>query len=362
MRSWQSAIPGRIQSLVSRRRQLYLLTSSATREEESGGGRRTLLISRKLCRVLWYPKTGTASAAKRMEMLKLQIERVSPFEQTGSHMDVGANSVTVWIWDQGAVEQAAARLGIKVSTLTVLPETALQPALVDGLRLIQTTEGYEAQRWVGGSLTASRYWPEPPGEREWTLFQRGASVTPQQMRALPPMAEPHQAWLAKPWTRSTGGVSIKLTGLNPRLFAVGVGALLLIALGYVGTELGHIGIDLYLMKSRVAQQTKAIEPQLEARNAALDNRSAILAMRKLDPYPSQSWMMARVSEIMPHNDAHVVEWDFERGQLQLKVTAGLPLDTRFFVHSLEGVVGFSNVTAERFGTNGVLVRLTVEPK
>jgi len=339
----------------------YLHTSKGVRQPAGGHGRRYWVLSRGLCRFFRVPLLPEAAAARQLDALELQIERLSPFAETGSCHHFGAGFVSLWLWDQEAVRQAAEAIGVDAARLQVLPETALLPPAADGVRLIETLEGVEAQSWVAGSLAASRWWPTPPDTRAWMLFQRGASVAPERVStALPPPV--HLDWLDRPWPQSRGGGSFDIGRVDLRLVAAVVLAMLLIGYGYLGAEYLRLAHELSLVEAATAAQTRATQPELRARAKALENQAAIHALHDLDRYPGQLALMARVTEILPKNETHLAGWTWEHGQLELTVAADHQLDALYFVRSLQKIDGFGNVAAERAGENSLRIRLTVAPR
>jgi hypothetical protein len=73
--------------------------------------------------------------------------------------------------------------------------------------------------------------------------------------------------------------------------------------------------------------------------------------------------MSNVSDIMPQNDTHFTEWNYDRGKLQVGVAAGHRLDAIYFVKSLQNIKGFKSVEAERANDdNSLRIRLVVDTK
>lgn len=353
-------LPGLLSRLLPAPRR-YLHTSGGVREPAGGRGGRQWIVSRGLCRFFKVPLLPEAAASRQLDALKLQIERLSPFDEPGSCHHFGAGFVSLWLWDQEAVRLAAEAIGVDMARLRVLPETALLPPAAGGVRLVETLEGFEAQNWVEGSLAASRWWPSLPDARAWTLFQRGASVAPEHISPMPPRPV-RLDWLDRPWPQSRGGGSFDIGRLDLRLAAGVVVAMLLIGYGYLGAEYLRLAHELSLVEAATAAQTHATQPELRARAQALENQAAIHTLHDLDRYPGQLALMARVTEILPKNETHLADWTWEHGQLQLTVAADHQLDALYFVRSLQKIDGFGNVAAERAGENSLRIRLTVAPR
>jgi hypothetical protein len=337
---------------------LFLYRSDGVREPAGGHGRRYWVVSRALCRFFKVPLLAEASAARRLDALELQARRLSPFTETGSHHHFGPDFAGLWLWDAAAAREAAAAVGVDLDALRVVPETALLPPAESGVRLVETVEGVEAQSWVAGALAASRWWPNEPDTRAWTLFQRGASVTPDPTPPRPVRFD----WLERPWTRSRSTGALELGRLDLRLVAAVLGAMLLIGYGYLGAEDLRLARELSGVEARTAADRQATRPEVEARAKALGNLAAIRMLEGLDRYPGQLALLARVTEILPRNETHLAAWTWEHGQLELTVAAEHPLDALYFVRSLQKIEGFTNVAAERAGENSLHIRLAVEPR
>ena len=131
------------------RPRLYLQRAGEVEEPLVRRGRRHWAVSRRLCRFFKIPLLADASTARQLEALNLQIERLSPFAETGSHFHFGANSINLWLWDAQTVSDAANAIGVDLRRVSVLPESALQP-IGDGVRVIECLDGVEGQCWEQG--------------------------------------------------------------------------------------------------------------------------------------------------------------------------------------------------------------------
>lgn len=341
---------------------LYLHMKDGVREPLGGRGTRYWVVARELCRVFQVPLLPEASVRQQLDALALQIDRLSPFQETGHHFHLGSEFICLWLWDQSAVQSAAEAIGVQLDRVRVLPETALRPSGLDGMRLVETLGGIEGQSWSNGNLAASRWWGAPPDMRSWMLFQRGASLPPDRIVATIP-APRELGWLDRPWTRMPAIGARGLAGLDLRLVAASVGILIVAAYGYGGAEWLRINLSTAQARAESAQLLNGVDPLLEARTTALANESTIDKLRQLDRFPGQIGLMAGVAAVLPHNDTHFVDWNFDRGQLQVTVAANHRLDAVYFVKSLEAVNGFKNVAAERANNDNTLrIRLLVAPK
>jgi hypothetical protein len=341
---------------------LYLHTRNGVREPPPGRGRTYWVVARELCRFFRVPLLPGAAVKQQLDALALQTRRLSAYDETGSHCHFGADFISLWLWDQAFVRHAAEAIGVDISRLRVLPEGALVPSAAAGVRLIETLDGFEGQSWIDGGLAASRLWPAPPDDRAWVLFQRGASVPPDRITNTTPMAM-QLDWLDRPWTRSRLSPALGLAQVNLPYVAAIAGAAILVAFGYFGSEWLRIERDIHTVKAQTAARSADVGPVVKARGTALADAAAADNLRKLDKFPSQLALMARIAEIMPQNETRFVEWAFERGQLQLTVAATHRLDALYFVKALQGIKGFTKVESERaFDENSLRLKLVVDPR
>ena len=349
-------------SQLSARPRLYLQTTRGVQQPTGRRGRRYWVVSRSQCRFFKVPVSPEAPVSNQLDALALQISRLSPFAETGSHYHFGSDFVALWLWDQAAVRNAGEAIGTDVLRLRVVPESALLPSAEEGVRLVRALEGFEGQSWSKDGLVASRWWPALPDARAWTLFQRGASVLPDRISSENPAAT-RLDWLDRPWTQARRTGSFTLGQVDMLLAATGVGAMMLILFGYLGAEWLRVSGDLAATETAIAARASGTEPGMRARAEALENQAADRALIELDRFPTQLALMARVSEILPKNETHLTEWSYENGRLEMTVAADHPLDAVYFVSGLEKIDRFKGVAAERAGSdNSLHIRLTIDPK
>jgi hypothetical protein len=341
--------------------QLYFETPSGVEVPPTRHGRRYWIVSRGLCRFFKVPLLAEAPRARQLDALALEVKRLSPFEETGSHFHLGPKFASVWLWNQRATRAAGQAVGVDVERLRILPEPALLASAENEVRLIETLDGVEAQRWEDGCLAASRWWPAPPDPRNWVLFQRGASVSPERLATTVPGAQ-HPGWLRRPWTQTRSARSFHPTQVDLRLVAAGLAAFFLIGYAYESAKWWRATNDLRGLAGEIAIHSNAIEPIFGARTQALDNLAAIRVLRELDRFPGQLALMARVAEVLPQNEARLTAWTYDRGQLDLDIASSQPLDVVKLVRTLESIDHFKAVAAERTGSGNTLrLHVTVEP-
>lgn len=73
-------------------------------------------------------------------------------------------------WDAAGAQQHLQSEGLERERCLFIPESLVQAAGDDGLRVVRGVEGFEAQCWKDGFLRASRWWAEPLTPRDWQEF------------------------------------------------------------------------------------------------------------------------------------------------------------------------------------------------
>lgn len=332
---------------------IYIETSGGVQLPPPGRGRRYWIVSRGLCRFFRVELLGNIASASQRDAINLEIKRFSPFAETGSWIHLSNRFASVWLWDQAVTRAAGALVGVDVDRMRVVPEPAMLPRGDADARLIEGVDGYEGQYWSEGGLSASRWWPRCPDQRAWLLFQRGASVSPEAARLSLP-APLRLNWIERPWTRSRNTGSFDISRLDVRLLAASGVIAILLAYGYQGASYLHARLALAAQQHELAERANAIEPVLTARTQALGDLAAIEALRSLNPFPSQLAIMAQVAEMLPADGAHLDDWLYDRGQLELSIASDKPLDIVGLVRSLQASGTFKDVAAERTGNNNTL--------
>jgi hypothetical protein len=309
-----------------------------------GLGRVQWVLSRPLCRFRSFD-LGHVPAAKRVQALRLELERWSPYPGSGYYIAWSGDTALVWCWDETRVHQALAEFRVNPNRLTVIPETLLYPSHPSGLRLVKCSEGYEGQFWDAYQLAHSRWWQAPPDASEWLAFQRDAGLPPDQQAR--PVPSPHILLLqARPWAQASGmdryGQRLVLgERLSLALVTIALALpTLWYGLGIVKLDQVHERVATYL-----AQLEQTARPLLAARSQALDETARIHALQGLDPYPGQLALLAKVAETLPKTDVFIKEWNFQNGKLKLTLSSSGPLSNSYLVEAFQKAGYFDGVRA-----------------
>jgi hypothetical protein len=326
----------------SRSPQFFRQYRDHTERPANWRGRRYWVVSRSLCgfRLFRLPNVGrkelrNAAALKAREW--------APFAETGYHLDLNGDAARIWVWDAAKVRDAMLAQGVRPGRITVLPETALQARGEDGLRLIECIEGVEGQFWAEGELKASRWWPGRPLPEQWLEFVRSTGVA---VHSLPPVPDPEPLiWRSRPWTNSGTGLELERHG---REAALAGAALVIAGYAYLGGSLLRDAHALAEVDDRLREAQQRAAPIIADREQALASLDYLAGFAKLDPYPPQLSILARVAENLPSNGARLVAWSYQTGDLQFTVfSPASSVDILFYVKTYSSVPGFTDVTAER---------------
>ena len=92
-----------------------------------------------------------------------------------------------------------------------------------------------------------------------------------------------------------------------------------------------------------AEQRSA--PAVADRERAFANLQFLENYGKLNPFPPQFALFARVAEKLPPNGARLTAWSYQQGELQFTIFSPSAIDILFYVKTYAGVEGFTDVTA-----------------
>jgi hypothetical protein len=315
------------------------------------------IVSRGLCRCTCIELPPVARR-KQIAAAALQLRQLSPFAETGAYVVASPARATVWYWDGAEVERAAASLALPAQDLWVVPESVMYAPAGDGLRLIACADGVEAQRWDGGVIVASRWWPRAPGAAEWSLFARQLGAAAAEVgSAVPALQRP--ARLRAPWATSAlpGGRGATRRDLEKGAYALAGTALLLWA-----SWLGGAWLKLDGEARRVAAEYERLAreaaPVIEARSAALADARVAEALAAVARHPDPRLVLAALAEALPAEGMRVAEVEVRDGTLRARLAASSahpPISE--LVERLNGSAWLVNAQASTEG-GGFVVNVT----
>jgi hypothetical protein len=328
--------------MPSRSPHFYLQRHDGIQRPASWRGRRYWVVGRSLCSSRLFPLANVARSNLK-GAAELKAREWAPYPDLGLHLHLARDAARIWVWDGARVGEAMMTMGVHPGRVAVLPETALQARLTDGLHLVDCLEGVEGQLWSDGELKASRWWAETPSTRQWLEFQRAAGMMIHAFPQIPPAEQP--VWRNRPWTNSGEGLGIERRAGQAAMVGGGV---LLAAYAYFGGSLAHNAQALSDLENRLVETQRRLAPAVSDRERALANFDFLDGFAKLDPYASQLAVFARVAEKLPSNGAQLAAWSYQQGDLQFTVFSPTsPPDILFYVKTYSAVEGFTSVTADR---------------
>jgi hypothetical protein len=337
----------------------YLQYRDRTERPTTWRGRRYWLVSRALCGFRVFRLPGT-SRTDLKGFAAIKAREWAPYAEVGYHAHLTRDAARIWVWDAGRIRDAMLSTGVKPGRIAVLPEVALQARASNGPHLVTCLEGVEGQFWSHGELQASRWWPEMPSLEQWLEFQRASGLAADPLTASPPAETP--PWRSRPWTNSGGGWGVGMERRARVVFAAGAG-LLLAAYGYLGGSLVHDAMSMSAVEKRLEIAEQRSAPIIAERSRALANREFLDNFSKLDLYPSQFALFARVAEKFPANGSRLTAWSYQDGDLQFTILSPTTPDVLFYVKTYSSVEGFTEVAADRADSErGLRIKLRLARK
>jgi hypothetical protein len=306
-------------------------------------GAHELVLSRGLCRFGRF-ELGHIPPAKRSAALRLTLPTWAPFHDPDSVVAWADGIATVWCWDRKQVQALLQQQGYAGKPFAfILPESLLKPPQRDGLRLVQTLDGVEAQHWRTGHLLASRWWPRSPDDTAWQAFQRDCGIEPDLQQALP--AAQAIEWLPRPWAQvEASGLADSRVALWEQ--AVHLALLAAVAVALTAMTLREVQLAHALQdgQNQLDEFKRLSAPLLKAREDALAALARMSQIDGLQRYPSPLSMMAAIAQALPEQGATLREWEMADGKLKLLVgTTGASLTGADVVAALEKTRLFSGV-------------------
>ncbi|MFT3727216.1 MAG: hypothetical protein QM759_05270 [Terricaulis sp.] len=167
---------------------------------------REIVLARGLCRFELFRAPARLSQDDRDKAARLKAETDAPFRNAGSLILRTKDGAAIWYWD--AAEVAALLSKPAEAEIRVVPET-LYRGVGDGWRIIEVSDGFEAQYWQAGSLIASTWRRRPFTDAQWRTFalsvdQAETAAPPATPKPMNPPLAVSDAWrrlrIGAPWT------------------------------------------------------------------------------------------------------------------------------------------------------------------
>ena len=282
--------------------------------------------------------------AQRNQALRIQIRQWSPYANTDQYVVWDHENALVWAWDADRLNADIAGQNLRSESTRVIPESLLHPPLLSGLRLVACLDGFEGQLWQGSLPVHSRWWPNPPNDKEWLNFQRDGGINPDQTHGVPLVQT--LPWLKRPWAKTNdlgrgGGLSLPYEALVIRLGVV----LLTVFTIWFAIELVKTRQSIGKLKADLADAGQIAQPLVEARRKSLDALARIEALQSTNPFPAQLALLAAVANNLPKDGAYLNEWEYQNGKLKITIALPNKLSSSLVVKKLGDTGWFRNVQA-----------------
>ena len=328
-----------------------LLTQGAVSPAGGVSGReyKQRWLSRALYRCKFLP-LGQVPGGERRAVLRNLLLAWAPFDQAEYRVVWQGDAALAVAWDRVVVDRLLSSAGGSRS-IALWPETFLrEPPSQDGLRVLQCLEGVEAQLWHGGSLQASRWWPQLPDALEAQTWLHSLGANAVAGSALPALSP--AAWRRRPWAdlQSLDGLS----STTSRLERVAVGAALVGLAALTGAQ-AHQVLAAYEAGQAVQRDRQRLlleaAPVLAARERAetLAREAESLAEQMNGVSPLD--VLRHLADVLPARGVTLKELELSGPQLRLAVELAPELQRSALVKDLQSGGWLSKVAEARDNSN-----------
>lgn len=286
------------------------------------------VVSRSLCLFKCFDVNGLPTKNKS-EALEVLVRRWVPFEHVGYHVIFTSQFAVVWAWDKSQVESSVEELGVQL--VSVLPESVYYSERDGtGSRWIKSQDkGYIFQLWADGVLIIEKWFATLPSTSKFDLFTRALEIPSnielswEQLSEICHSAQDigSQSLLQSPWGAKNKNLSI-VQNLPWEITSI-IAVTFCLVLSYVWTISSSFSIyaSLNEVNDRVNKIEKSVEPVLTARISAESENRRLKELITLFDYPSQSNVIADVSDILLSFELILKEWEFQGARIEL-ITEG----------------------------------------
>lgn len=279
---------------------------------------------------------------------KAQAEFESRFAEPTALIDLSSRSkestlANVWTWDSHALNELTGN-----TSLRVLPEPLARRPIVSGARIVRALSGFDGEIWHDNFCVASRWWPEPPTEMEWDIFQRGAQSrywptepdgTPL-LYSLPQVEE--ASWISdRVWVAPTWGE--RLRSITPGQLII-VGCILLAApFAYNASKITQLNAAISGLETEVEDRTQDAQPWLQNRRRALSQLSQITEMSDLGSPEALIYALMDMEAALTAANANASAINYDAPTLEVRLDDNADLNVVSLVQSLEASANWSSV-------------------
>lgn len=285
------------------------------------GEKSSVILGRGLCRFEHLETPPGVSGAQAVRAARLTAESRAPFARSDHVVVAGAPGCSIWWWD---AERVREMLGPAWSydASRLVPETALQPP-GEGWRQVQTSDGFEAQFWREGLLTASVWRRRPFTADQWESFVRAVGV--EDAPEFPP--EPARL------TLSVSGFSrVARTGRSDSWTLIERGAVAVLAvslLGGVAYAGRAIGYEQIASEARAAVEMIGAPGGSTAQSTSETPEGVVDRVMRLQHKPQPLLAAAELQRVLMARGVTPLQFSIEDDilQVQVQTRADLPLQS-----------------------------------
>lgn len=279
--------------------------------------------------------------------MRLQVEAWRPFDRTAARLVIQGEQGLALAWDEAALHQDALAAGLPPERCQLLYETFMQAPGPDGLRLLRSIEGYEAQQWQQGQLIASRWWPQALSEADWQEFIRASGAGRDGLAVgLPEPQTPLAA--VTPWARHfpLHPSADSERGPEQRLVLLG-GLGLLLGVGVMA----HQWWDAHSQERRLARQVAELKasagPIVAARDATMAQMAEVGKLANWFAAPQPVDVLGYLNDTLARLSVQIKELELEGDKLRLALQLGPNTGRANVVKELQAGGWFTDVTEVR---------------
>jgi len=268
------------------------------------------------------------------------------------------NTACVFAWDSKKMKQAIREQGLDPSACEIIPESFIRKPHYNGIRLVETGGGIEAQIWVNGLIKLSRWWNRTPNKEEWALFTRSGG----NMIADPPTKIPsisHPLWLDLPWHQNLINSMILGQLRRNKKFLLTSLSIALIPFFFFLSQ----WTTLTIMEKSVQEDISKVKN--ESTKIRIERGEAISALEKvegflfLNQYPYQIEIFSRAHNLLGPYNITMSTWNYNQGELEFSFQSRNDIDPRILITAFEEDGLFSNVSSSTRG-NRLIFKMNVE--
>ena len=291
---------------------------------------------------------------------KAQAEFESRYGEPVALVDLSERSkqptlANVWTWDRSAISQLTGK-----ASLRILPEPLARRPIESGARVIRALSGFDGEIWHNNFCVASRWWPEPPTEMEWDIFQRGAQSRfwPSDpdgsplLFDLPPVESPN--WISdRVWVAPTWGE--RLRSITPAQLVMIALVLLAAPFAYNASKIVQLNTSISALEQEVADRTRAAQPWLQNRRRALAQLNQISEMSGLGSPEALIYALMDMEAALAEANASAsaINYDAPTLEVRLDRNANAQINVVSLVQTLEASANLSSVRFD--SNNGAIV-------